>query len=303
MALSNLYNNSALVRRYRNRPTPTGSPTLRPSVPVGNKVPGSPVNSGGTPGFQENSGQQLGQPVDTPAPDRLRFDAQYAPLYRQLDEQQGRLASDYNLQSGRLQMDADAMLRRLGQVRDNDLRANEERMADNGILRSGINVAQQGRIGQDYVGGVNDLEGNRSRSLSDLARILSDSLSGLNSQRESLMAQQGRDETMARLQEAEARAQAEAQQRYLQNLLAQQPQPTPTGNYRPPGTSGQPAMDANYVRGMFNSYGVDPSFGANAGESPDQRISRIVQELAGGRTVNNLRNSLTTLRQRMRVGA
>lgn len=268
------------------------------------------VQSGGS-GFQENSGQQLGgggqmgipQGANTGAQlpaDRLRFDAAYAPLYRQLDEQQGRLASNFQQDSGRLSNSTQAMQRRLEQLRDQNLRGNEERMADNGILRSGINVAQQGRIGQEFLGQTNDLQSQQAMGISDLSRSLSDALSGLNSQREGLMANQARDEMSSRLEEAQARANAEAQQNYLRNLLAQQPQPTGTGVYQRP----QPqANDAGYVRGLFNSYGVDPGFGANPGESADQRINRIVQELAGGRTVDNLRNSLTSLRERMRLGA
>lgn len=252
-------------------------------------------------------GVDKGQPVTAPVPvpvtqtppnttgptpaDRLKFNAQYAGLYRNLDTQQAQLQSDRSTYLNRLTSDYDVTAQEGERNQALARRLLQSRMADQGILRSGINVGAQGTLGEDYLRYMDELSRTKAQATTDVESETARALNGLNMQREQLMFQHARDEDIQAREDAMAKAQAEAMQAALDRLQASQPKPTPTGQL----TRQQPT-DTNLVgvvENLFNQMGVPVAYQNGAQEAPSDRLNRIAYELESGqRSLADVVNSL-----------
>lgn len=258
-------------------------------------------NSSPSPSGNPYNSPAVNPPVETPAPatpgqfnmspsDKLRFNAQYAGMYRNLDTQQAQTQADRSSYLNRLTSDYDTTMAESERNQALARRLLQARMADQGILRSGINVGEQGELGEEYLRHIDSLNRARTGGVEDVESSTARALSQLNMQREQLMFNQARDEETRMREDAMAQAQAEAQQAALQRLQASQPKPTPTGQLVRPSNNGTTSA----VEDLFNRMGVPVEYqnGAGNGESAADRLSRITNELENGRSWESLVNSL-----------
>lgn len=171
----------------------------------------------------------------------MGFLGEYQNQYRALDEQKLKAQSDTDLMMQRLKQAVEENQRQLGEGQTRAMQSVEDRMASQGILRSGITAAEQGKIGDEYTQRVNALQTGASQQQDDLQRQLQDAFQQITNQRGQLQAEEATRRSQAE-QEA-ARQNAEQQARYEQEMAAwkqsqaqqqTQPRPTPTGQYSQP---------------------------------------------------------------------
>lgn len=193
------------------------------------------------------SAQPVGQPVQSNAPglggfqlpQLSQYDAQFGAAQRAIQEQIAGLASEQELQTRRVNEDYETRRREMDQDRQRALEELEARMAGQGILRSGINVEQQGRLGQRFTEASGNLGTQRARSVEDIVRAITGRRQELQREHEQVGLERARANAQAAIEAALERARQQAQQEMINQM---QPQPTPTGQYTPgmyPGQGGQ----------------------------------------------------------------
>lgn len=187
-------------------------------------LPGWVAQASGMTGGADQGGLTRPAPIEP----NMGFNAGYEDMYRELDQRKLNAQSQSDLALQRLQQQV-----QLGQ-RDMEVESGRaqkqvlDRMAAQGILRSGITAQEQGRIGEDYSSRLNSMNQNAATSGDDIRRALQDILSGIEQNRGQLRAEQARAQAEEQRQAAIANAQAQAAYEAAQ---AAQPQSTPTGQY------------------------------------------------------------------------
>lgn len=173
-------------------------------------------------------------------------DSQYNQVERELNLglQQGE--ADTLFANQRDETENARSMAELGQQRDRTLTANDESLADRGILRSGANLVSRGRIGEQYAQNSESLARRLSGSKEDRARQLQQMKADTQRRLDDLKLQRARTTTDREQQkavdDAESSAaqmaaqaeQAQQQQEEAARVAAMQPQYTPTGQYLPP---------------------------------------------------------------------
>lgn len=198
-----------------------GLPTMggHGPVPVGNKVMGQSQATGNTDIISQLQAllQQQSGPVDQTG---LRFNPAYADAFRNLDRSQ--VAAQTQAQSGRNQMTENYQR----SVSDNERlaqaarRALSSRMADSGILHSGVNVGARSDLNTDFIRQLGDMSNQYASGNAGIENNLADAMSQLQSSREGLRFGQARDEVQSRLGEEQQRSSGQAQIEYLIQLLS-----------------------------------------------------------------------------------
>lgn len=126
--------------------------------------------------------------------------AEQAAIQEAEDELQGRrMTEDYGIST-----------QRLGQSRERDTENLTANMVDRGLLHSGINVAEQGKLGQRYQERTGDLARGVARGREDIAYGRAGRERGYGVQMAQLARQRAIREEQRRLEEAERQARAEA---------------------------------------------------------------------------------------------
>lgn len=124
----------------------------------------------------------------------------------------------------------------LDRSRDQSLEDLTTTMADRGILRSGINVAQQGKIGEQYVQNTDALSRRLAGNKEGRARNKLETQSRAQRQIEDLEVNRTRAQAERERIRAQEEAERVAQQKMLQDQQAAlMPRWTPTGQFLPPG--------------------------------------------------------------------
>ncbi len=206
--------------------------------PVGNKTPaqttpqftGRPVG-GLTPLQPENS---VPGPVDQTG---LRFNPVYADVFRNLDRQLVGSQAGAQSQLNQLSEQRDRGVYDTEQMAQAARRALTQRMADQGILRSGVHVGARSDLNSDVISAIDSLNQQYNQGVTGVNTNLAQYMADLDSQREALRLAQARDEIETRLQEESRRASAASQLAYVQEImnflqgrqLGNQPNPYPTG--------------------------------------------------------------------------
>ncbi len=139
------------------------------------------------------------------------FDPQYEAESNSLQQQLAQLTSDTGAATDRSNQDFLISKNRLTDQRGEILKSLEQRFADSGILRSGINVAKQAEVGQDYTQDIGDLTRGLSHRLGDINQ---DKTSGTNT---ILSAQRSAKAASTKRSTESALAGAEASARRLAN--------------------------------------------------------------------------------------
>lgn len=210
---------------------PTSRPTARHNFTL-------PVVQGDRPNLDPRGGASMVSPGYVPgiskpelAQPNLGFNPSYQDQFRQLDQQgvEAQSAADLTLQ--RLMQNLQEQQRGLQSQEGDAQRLIRDRLASQGILRSGITQQESGNIGNRFLEQFQGLQQNNARQGDDVRRMLQERLSGIGNQRSQLQTEQARAEAEARqttdIENARRQAAYEEAQR-------NQPQPTPTGQYQQP---------------------------------------------------------------------
>lgn len=196
-----------------------------------------------TPDLLNTLRQRITAPVNTaqPGAEKWAVDPQYDATVRNIQSGIAGLGSGVDLQESRIRADAQKNAQGLGETRDKTLQALQERLANQGILRSSINTEESGNVLNSYMKDYETLGTNEYRSLEDMARDTLGKVQGYNDQLSQAQADRAVRETAREQEQARQEAEAAAQKQQadtmrdtltsLRDQLLKQltPQPTPTG--------------------------------------------------------------------------
>lgn len=268
----------------------TGDPTIRRTQPTNSGYQLNPDGSVTQPGnfvdylsnprpYPAQTPEQLGaaggsQNPTTTQPGSTPFDANYAQALRDLAKQQADLNSYEEFQKRRQGENYATQTRDLGIAKDRALKALEARMADQGILRSGIYVGKQGETGEDFARQGGDLAQQNAQLLEEITRNVTQQRNSLDSQKTQIEMQRTRDLVQQQLAEAMANAQRQGNQEIVnainqqnQSIINQtQPQRAPDGTQIPMTWNGQNFVDASTGRTAYYGPGGQPASPYSGGQ-------------------------------------
>lgn len=172
--------------------------------------------------------------IGTPNPTATGFNRDYESGVQSGVRDLTSVANNFDTQRNLDLQDQTRSTSQLGESRDQTLKGLQQKFADQGILRSGINVEQQGKVGQDYTRGIDEL----ARSISGRSLERENQFKSAQNRFQERLSelQQQRAERQAEQDAEQARQQAEIQARQQAEEAAKkaaQPQPTPTGRLIP----------------------------------------------------------------------
>lgn len=196
-----------------------------------------------TPDLLNQLRQRIATPVNTaqPGAEQWAADPQYDATVRGIQQRIAGLGSDVDLQESRLRSDAQRQAQGLADTRDKTMQSLQEKLANQGILRSSINTEESGNVLNAYMKDYETLGQNEYRSLEDMARSTLEKVQGYNDQLSQAQADRAVRETARQQEEARQQAEAAAQKQQadqmrdtltsLRDQLLKQltPQTTPTG--------------------------------------------------------------------------
>lgn len=182
------------------------------------------------------------QPSNSVGQKQPPFSFSFSPLYeaamRRIQGGLAGLSSSEELAKRRVEEQASEQARGLDKQRGQFLESNMENMADRGLVRSGINLGQQAKIGEQYQGAMGQLGTEKARSLEEIAQQIAAQRQQFEDQTQALEFDRAREEMDIRRREAESQAQTTAAQQQAREIRRQidsmMPKPTPTGQYTPP---------------------------------------------------------------------
>lgn len=181
------------------------------------------------------------------------FNSQYAQAMRDIARTRAGLADTQNRTTTRLNEDYTKGIDTFQRGRDDSISSLMDYLATNGNLRSGANVAQQGKINEEFLRNITDLAQSRTRAVEDLVSQITNANQGLMGREEGLNFQKAQADAQAGLANAQTQA----------SLLANsQPVYQPDGTYQSPAgtiaptpaqvpvtqTSGAPIVDRTPIQ-------------------------------------------------------
>lgn len=187
----------------------------------------------------------------------LPYDPAYAERLRDIAARRAGLQSDYGMAQQRIGEDTSLSEHNLAQTREDALNSLMQRLADQGTLYSGINIGEQGKIGQEYQSELANLQQGQTRSLEDLLRQYTAGQQGLQSEQEQALYSRIRDAVPALLERAMGEAQGQANAQWLQQQGLTPITYSPTGKVTAqPGRMPPPAIPP---RSIGNPAGRQPA--------------------------------------------
>lgn len=231
----------------------TGSTAIANQAPAA--ISGMPTlgasNPNATPLDQVISGIAASQPTAaaTPATTPMAFDPQYEATKNQINAGLAGLQSTSDLNKQRTNEDYDTAVGTATKNQTQNLSALQNRLANQGIGYSGINVSEQGRLGEDYQTQLGALAQGKQRTLEDITRDFTGKQTDYQNQLAQAEIDRGTRETTRQNELAATQAAAEAakttadtQRQWMTNLTSTltslvQPTPTPTGQMALPPTN------------------------------------------------------------------
>lgn len=211
---------------------------------------GSNVYNGGSANSGKNqwgsyAAPKQQKPQQTPV-SSWNFNPTFAAAERRLFGNEAAANSEREHIMRRLGVQKEQFTQQLGDFRQDALKGNWENMADRGLVHSGINVGQQGKIGEEYNKQLQGVNQSHAQALEDTERTHAANLSGIQQQREQIELERARAEQTIQLENAWKQAQAESAanaQRAMDELIKTISTPTPTGQL-----NIQPVMDVGERR-------------------------------------------------------
>lgn len=255
-----------------NTTTPASGSGLQGLDPTGGGGASAPLASGGSgltynaPGMAGNTGSSIQMP-NFQSTDDMGFDSQYASAYDQLQRQLASSQSDYQAANAQEQPEYDRVVKASNDQYGIDAQNLTDRMANQGLLRSGIFEKAQGDLSQslqnriaDFNRQRTDTHTSRERSFSQLQQQIQDQIASLQSQKAAREAQKQAD--LARKQ---------AQQN--PNGQYQIPTGMTPGDFQnaPPGSelanNYQQILGGGPTQGMPSTNPADPAYVPGAGDT------------------------------------
>lgn len=192
----------------------------------------------------------------TATPTGQQYDAQYDEAVRGIQGGLANLESNTNLAKQRAASDFETGKRNLAESHTKQLDTLRERLANQGILRSGINIGEQGRIGTEVAKRAGEMQQGYQRGVEDIDREYATRQQQFNSQLSQLNVDRARRESERQEQVSREEAQRKANEELANNMRIQldemkermlkavQPQPSPTGQFQlpPPIPPPQPPI-------------------------------------------------------------
>lgn len=256
------------------RATSTPNPAFGTQAPINQDFSYNPQGAAYQRGFEGNGyraptvnyaqipGNQYGSTAD------FDFDRDYESQFQTLERARADAEQQYGLAN---QQDTEQLAnyqRQLQQQQQEEFDRLAERMASNGILRSGVNVAQQGELGGQYQQMLDQFNQQRTAALTqreteyaNFQRQLQEQMG--NMQTERTRRQQAAEEARARAAAEAAAAQraAEAARNAVPNIIT-----SPT-----PAPAAPPRQTLNVVTdNLGNSFVVDPAAMTRQSVTADQ---------------------------------
>lgn len=269
---------------FATSPTPgvSSNPNEDPLLP--NPFPQMPTPGGGQGSATSDAATQQA------AQARLKEFA-FNPKYAQQDQDfQRRAANAAQMKNARindLDMDYKEATQEAGDVKTQAMRRLAERMASQGIFTSGIRVAEEGNVNQDFTRYLGDLEKRKLSGRNAALMDYSSEIDRINSTREAMYMQQVQEEEQARLQQEREKAaaiaaqqEADRQAALMQALIASQQQQTFSAPNIPPvsgGSIGAPGIPTDGYGGGQAPQG-EPTFALPAGYFQTPGASRQIAE-------------------------
>jgi hypothetical protein len=189
-------------------------------------------------------------------PQGQSYDAAYDNSVNNIREKLASLHASRDLSKQRLDQDLEKGKEDLNKSHTETLSALQERLANRGTLRSGVNIGEQGRIATEVQEKRGAMQTQHTRSLENLERETASQQQGYNTELQELNLQRTRREEeraeRAAAEEAERKANEELANHFRAQLdemkerllKATQPQPTPTGQFQLPPPPPPPAPPA-----------------------------------------------------------
>lgn len=237
----------------------------------------------GNPFFGKGpGGSNAPAPSQPPPGSSFGFDPEYAQGLREIQEQLSGIQSQEELQRRRLGESYERQTGQVPELQEQELQRLRDQMASQGILHSGIFVGEQGDVRDQFKDYLEQLGTQKANALEDITRSATGAKQQLENQKSQLEIDRARREVESQRQQALEDAQRQAQEDYNRQLEDMNRQlnmvtTTPGGQYIP------------QIQQAFQQAGQEIS---GAGETPDQTLARIAGEMAGGRTLENLQQSL-----------
>ena len=190
------------------------------------------------------------------APPGARYDPVYENTINTIHQGIAGLESGKELSTRRVNEDFDVASRDLAQNQTQKSSGLQHRMANQGIVRSGINVGQMGIQARDYQQDVGELEQGKARSIEDIQRDITTKAGEYQNQLSSAEIDRAGRQTQYELEQANDTASALAQKTFADEqrvwmtditnriLQATQPVASPTGQLSLPPSPQQVVQQA-----------------------------------------------------------
>lgn len=193
----------------------------------------------------------VAQPPASTNPASMSFDPQYEATKNQINAGLAGLQSTKDLSTQRTNEDYTKATDTAAKGNSQTLKNLQYKLSGQGIGYSGINVAEQGRIGEDYQTQLAGLATNKNRTLEDIQRDFTDKQAGYQNQLTQAEVDRGDRETERQKTQAadeaaalSSKTTADLNRQWLSDLTgtltkAVQPTTTPTGQMALPSTNPQ----------------------------------------------------------------
>ncbi len=165
------------------------------------------------------------------------YDPAFAAAETSLSRREAGIASEEELARRRMQEDYQLQESEAERARKRVQEELEARMAQQGILRSGINVGEQAEVGEEHQRFIGQLGQRRARGLEDLGRDVTRQREAIQQERAQLQMERARQQAQQQLEQLLQQIQNQQQQ----VLAGQMPQRSPSGQYQPGGGGSAPA--------------------------------------------------------------
>jgi hypothetical protein len=180
------------------------------------------------------------------APSNWAYDPHYEAATNAIHNNIARLTSNNQLASQRVGEDYTKNVEQAGRINEQNQKSLQNKLANQGIAFSGVNVQEQGRLSEDYGRALNELNTGKTRSLENLAFDSANQAAQWQNALGAAQADRASRQTAREQEQAAAEAQAQAandmannQRIWMEQITTRltslaQPQPQPTGQFKPP---------------------------------------------------------------------
>lgn len=148
--------------------------------------------------------RRLLSPSQAPVGGGGNFQASYDQAMREIGRSRSGINNLQQLQTNRINTDFGIGEQRLGEDKGQTLKALMDRLAGQGIARSGINIEEQGNVQQEFQRALQELTFGKTRGLEDLQQNVMAGLQDLTNREEELKIQKAQYDAQKALESAQS---------------------------------------------------------------------------------------------------